>query len=59
MDKQTNNTHLLNIVIQLTRIADELEKANKKKEEEEALYPYRVSFFICRFLGFKFLFVIF
>ncbi len=35
MDKQTNNTHLLNIVIQLTRIADELEKANKKKEEEE------------------------
>ena len=35
MDKQTNNTHLLNIVIQLTRIADELEKAKKKKEEEE------------------------
>ena len=35
MDKQTNNTHLLNIVIQLTRIADELEKANKKKEEKE------------------------
>ena len=35
MDKQTNNTHLLNIVIQLTRIADELEKARKKKEEEE------------------------
>ena len=35
MDKQTNNTHLLNIVIQLTLIADELEKANKKKEEEE------------------------
>ena len=35
MKDQTNNTHLLNIVIQLTRIADELEKANKKKEEEE------------------------
>ena len=35
MKDQTNNTHLLNIVIQLTRIADELEKANNKKEQEE------------------------
>ena len=29
MEKQTNNTHLLNIVIQLTKIADALEEQNK------------------------------
>ena len=27
-DSQTNNTHLLNVVIQLTKIADELKKSN-------------------------------
>ena len=27
-DFQTNNTHLLNVVIQLTKIADELKKSN-------------------------------
>ena len=37
MKDQTNNTHLLNIVIQLTRIADELEKANKNKEDEQEI----------------------
>ena len=37
MKDQTNNTHLLNIVIQLTRIADELEKANNKKEDEQEI----------------------
>lgn len=36
MENQTlTQQHLMNIVIQLTRIADELEKANNKKEEEE------------------------
>ena len=33
-NQTTTQQHLMNIVIQLTRIADEL-KANKKKEEEE------------------------
>ena len=32
MNEQTNNTHLLNIVIQLTRIADELKKSNSLED---------------------------
>jgi uncharacterized UBP type Zn finger protein len=42
VEKQTNNTHLLNIIIQLTKIADELKKANSlehilTKDEKEFL----------------------
>jgi hypothetical protein len=33
----TTQQHLMNIVIQLTRIADELEKANKNKEDEQEI----------------------
>ena len=41
-DFETNNTHLLNVVIQLTKIADELKKSNSlehilTKDEKEFL----------------------
>ena len=36
-NKTTTQQHLMNIVIQLTRIADELEKANKNKEDEQEI----------------------
>jgi division protein CdvB (Snf7/Vps24/ESCRT-III family) len=36
-NQTTTQQHLMNIVIQLTRIADELEKANKNKEDEQEI----------------------
>ena len=35
MQEQTNNTHLLNVVIQLTRIANALEETNKLRKEKQ------------------------
>ena len=36
-NQTTTQQHLMNIVIQLTRIADELEKPNKNKEDEQEI----------------------